>query len=268
MTENETKADFDFLYNAVREASDLALSYFSKQGSFNVWNKDEGSPVSEADHAVDALLNERLRQARPDYGWLSEETEDTEERLTTARQWLVDPIDGTRAFIKGVPHFTVCGALVEDGKPRMAVVANPATQEFFTAISGAGAQLNGDPIRVSQTAQLEGARMLGPKAMYGHVAWKEPWPDMTIDNPNSIAYRLCLVAAGMRDGCVRLNGCHEWDVAAAHLIVEEAGGVVTTHNLQSLTYNKPKPTITSVIAGGPEMHRLITDRTKDIKLPG
>lgn len=248
----------------MHEAAVLARNYFD--GTYEVWKKSEGSPVTEADKAVDALLKRRLTDARPDYGWLSEETEDTDARLSTPRQWIIDPIDGTRAFIKRQPFFTVCGALIEEGRPIAAVVINPAKQEVFTAQRGRGAVCNGKPARATQRAQLAGARMLGPKAMYGHVAWAEPWPEMIIDNPNSIAYRLCLVGADMRDACLRLSPCHEWDVAAAHLFVEEAGGTVATHAGGTLTYNKPKPTIASVVAAGPNLIDEVLRRTRDLDL--
>jgi myo-inositol-1(or 4)-monophosphatase len=245
--------DFALLMSAMTEAAALARDYFTADP--RAWEKRPGQPVTEADLAVDALLHERLCGARPDYGWLSEESRDDPARLAKRRLWIVDPIDGTRAFIRRRPHFTVCGALIEETQPRLAVVINPMTEEIFTAEAGRGARRNGEPISVAPTTSLGGARILGNKDFFELDRWGEPWPnDMSFDNPNSVAYRLCLIAAGERDAIVRLFTSHEWDVAAADLIVREAGGVVTEKDGRGLHYNQPQPRQTSVIAAGPGLY--------------
>lgn len=194
--------DMALLQSAVEAGAEIARDYYVKGA--RAWDKEHGGPVTEADLAVDALLKQRLHEARPDYGWLSEETVDDPARLETSKTWIVDPIDGTRAFIRQRPQWTVCGALIDNGVPIAGVVVNPITEEVYTASASGGARLNGEPIHVSNCGSLDHARLMGPKEFYAHPSWPEPWPaTMSLDNPNSIAYRLCLVASGARDGTVR-----------------------------------------------------------------
>ena len=127
-----------------------------------------------------ALIQQRLREARPDYGWLSEETEDDTARLTCRRVWVVDPIDGTRAFLQGVAHFCHAVALVEDGRPIAAALFNPAVDEFYEAVTGEGAKLNGRPIKVSDRQEIAGCRMAAFGPMFRNPRWPEPWPEMEI----------------------------------------------------------------------------------------
>ena len=151
-------ADFALLTAAVREAGALALRHFG--GDVRVWRKKHGEPVSEADIAVNDLLRERLSGSRPGYGWLSEESDDDPARLEAQCVWMADPIDGTRAFLNGTPEFTVSVALVVAGEPAAAIVFNPASDEFFAALRGRGASLNGEAIGVSRRTSLAGARVL------------------------------------------------------------------------------------------------------------
>jgi len=170
--------DYALLISAVRDAGALAMSYFGE--NLPAWEKKGGTPVSNADIAVDDLLRARLAGARPDYGWLSEETEDDPSRLARRRAWVVDPIDGTRAFLDGLPHFCQSVALVEDGRPIMAALFNPAANEFYEASIGRGTKLNGQPIRVSIRSQIAGCRMAAFAPMFRHPAWREEWPEMDI----------------------------------------------------------------------------------------
>ena len=238
------------LLSAVEAGAKVARNFYYRGAHF--WHKpDNKGPVTEADLAVDALLKERLRGARPDYGWLSEETADDVLRLRAERTWIIDPIDGTRAFICQRPQWTVCAALIEHGQPVAGVVANPITEEVFSAMAGSGAQSNGKAIQVSRCSSLEGARLMGSSEFYAHASWGEPWPaTLILDNPNSIAYRLCLVASGARDASLRVFSCHEWDVAAADVIVREAGGLLTGLEGKELVYNKPNPLVRGYIAAG------------------
>lgn len=245
-------AELALLDAAVREAGPIALRFF--QGELEHWEKNPGDPVSEADHAVDDFLRRRLLAARPEYGWLSEETEDEPSRLRCRRVFVVDPIDGTRSFIRGVPEFTICAALVEDGRPVAAAVANPATDETFLASLGGGATLNGQPIRVSGQAGLAGARLLSGKRMFERAGWREPPPDAVFHSINSIAYRMALVALGRFDGCVSLAEKSDWDIAAAELIVAEAGGCTTSARGEPFVYNRPLPRHPSVLIAGPALH--------------
>jgi myo-inositol-1(or 4)-monophosphatase len=261
-TDRQLAEDKALLTGAVRAAGALALSFFGR-GLIGT-HKADNSPVSEADLAVDKMLRERLTGARPDYGWLSEETADHPSRLDAARVWIVDPIDGTRAFLAGTPEWTVAAALVEHGKPVLAAVFNPATAEMFTAKLGGGAYLNGFPIEVAAPEEIEGCRMIATKGFFNHKVWIDPWPRTRSTWFNSIAYRLALIAAGRADATVSLTGKSEWDVAAAALLVEEAGGKVTDATGAALTYNKPSTRMNGLVAAAPKLHELLLARTRPV----
>ena len=186
----------DRLAAAVREAGALALQTF--RGELKSWIKGKSSPVSEADLAVDALLRERLL-AIHDVGWLSEETEDDPARLNETDVWVVDPIDGTRAYLAGLPDWAVSAALVSDGRPVVAALYAPVTDELFLSIAGAGATLNGVPIRASTGDQLAGATFAGPKRRLDSLAAVEPLIDAAPRVP-SLALRVARVATGALDG--------------------------------------------------------------------
>lgn len=265
----DATADLALLEAAVREAGDIARKFFG--GEFKRWSKAQGSPVTEADLAVDKFLNQRLRAARPAYGWLSEETEDDSERLARATVFIVDPIDGTVAFLKNKPHFTICAAVVHAGRPVAGVVYNPITEECFAARVGNGATMNGAAIHATQREALEGCRMLADRAMLAHAAWNDPpnipWPPMEIETRSSIAYRMALVANGSFDAMLALSAKRDWDLAAADIIVTEAGGIVTTHDGAILAYNTPEAMPVSVVAAGPKLHPRLLDRTARLELP-
>lgn len=257
--------DLDLILDAAREAGALAVS--AREAGLKIWSKEGGSPVTDADLAVDALLKERLEAARPDYGWLSEETADDPARLTTPRQFVVDPIDGTAAYLKGKPWFAVSIAVVENGRPIAGVVYAPALDELYVATAGGGATLNGAAITPSLTADLEHSAMLGDAKMFAHPAWPTPWPTMRVESRNSIAYRLCLVASGDFDSAVALSPKNEWDLAAADLICGEAGAVLTDHKGRSFTYNRPNPLLPSVVCANKALAPLILSRVGHIDLP-
>jgi myo-inositol-1(or 4)-monophosphatase len=266
---SDAAADLLLLEQSVREAGKIARSFFG--GSYQRWDKGKGNPVTEADLAVDRFLGEQLRAARPGYGWLSEETDDDLARLKTQSVFVVDPIDGTVAFMKGRPHFTICAGVVCDGLPVAGAVYNPITEECFTAHLGGGAFLNGARLTVTDRCNVENCRMLADKPMFSHPAWNTapnvPWPPMEIETRNSIAYRMALVAAGQFDAMLALSAKHDWDLAAADIIVSEAGGVVTTHAGKRLRYNQEKTLQTSVVAAGPELHKLLLARISHLDLP-
>ena len=264
------EADLALMEQAVRDAGVIARTFY--RGSYRKWDKGGGQPVTECDLAIDKFLSERLRTARPNYGWLSEETEDDPHQRKAPTVFVVDPIDGTVALLKGRPHFTICAATVSEGKPIAGAVYNPITGECFSAIAGAGAKLNGKTIHVSCREALEGCRMLGPKATLidppPSLAPATPWPDMHVETRNSVAYRLALVACGAFDAAVALSAKHDWDLAAGDIIVKEAGGCISTHTGSVLRYNGCNPVQPSVIAAGPPLHRQLMARVKDIRLPG
>ena len=250
----------DQLAAAVREAGQLALPKFGTQ--FNSWTKDKSSPVTEVDLAVDALLRERLAALAPDYGWLSEETADDGARTASRRLWIVDPIDGTRGFIAGFPDWTIVAALVEDGRPIAAAILAPATDELFLAATGAGASLNGRVLHASAGAQLEGARVAGPKRRLDRLAMLAQRIE-TVPKIHSLALRFARVADGSLDVAFAGPNSHDWDLAASDLLVHAAGGVLTTLDGEPLRYNRPNPVHDALMAAGRMRHATLVDIIRD-----
>jgi myo-inositol-1(or 4)-monophosphatase len=223
------------LIAAAREAGALALGFFRKNPQ--VWTKPNDSPVTEADFAVDRLLAARLRTARPDYGWLSEETEDDPSRISRRRTFVLDPIDGTREFVAGEPGWCVSVAVVEHGTPIAAALFLPALDRMFSAAAGEGATLNDAPIRVGGRAALAGARLAGARRPLRSIAAAAGVAPGDIRFVGALAYRVALVAAGEVDLSLGRPGSHDWDLAAADLIVREAGGAVTDFAGGRLRFN-------------------------------
>lgn len=235
----------------------MAMAYF--RADPKTWTKGQDDPVSEADIAVDNHLRSRLTAARPSYGWLSEETEDSPDRLTCRQVWIVDPIDGTRAFIEGRAEFTIAAAAVVDGRPTAAVVFNPATDEFFDAVAGGGAWLNGEPIAVTECTSFDGASLLATSRLLRREIDRITTTPARFDIVNSIAYRLALVAAGRFDATVALGNKSDWDLAAADLILTEAGGILSDTDEQIFTYNSREARHPSLIGAGPALHGALID---------
>lgn len=247
--------DHLLLLEAVREAGALALKYF--RTDVESWDKSPDNPVSAADLAVDTLLREQLTGARPNYGWLSEETEDNPDRLGKSHVWIVDPIDGTRAFLRGTPQFAISAALVVNGHPVLGAVFNPAQDEMFEAARGSGARLNGTPIHVSGNTDPTRARLLAAKKTFRTHNWPEVADDAEFHFVNSMAYRMVVVADGRYDATITTTNKSEWDIAAAHLIVEEAGGAVTNVDGTPLTYNRPHVHHDNVLCAGKKLHGVL-----------
>ncbi|MGE0830546.1 MAG: inositol monophosphatase [Hyphomonadaceae bacterium] len=250
---------------AAREAGALTAAHFGK--SVKTWSKGAAGPVTEIDLAVDALLKERLGSARPDYGWLSEETADNPERLEKSRVWIVDPIDGTEAFIKGIPQYTISIGLAEAGRPFAGVVYNPITDEMFEGGEGAPAKLNDAPMQASQTNELEGARIIGRPRVFEAHRWDEPWPHLELGWRHSIAYRLALVAAGKFDATILLGFKNEWDIAGGAAIILAAQGTVTESSGAALKLNRADPRSVGLIAAGPALHPLLIERVQHVPHP-
>jgi myo-inositol-1(or 4)-monophosphatase len=255
-------SDLELIRDAALEAGRLALE--ARAEGLKVWSKPGGSPVTDADLAVDTLLKLRLKAARPNYGWLSEETVDDEARLGVRRLFVVDPIDGTVAYIKNKPWFTVCVAVVEDGRPTVGVVHAPELGETYEAIAGGGARLNGAPIAPSDRVELEGAALVGDPNMFADPRWPRPWPPMQVERRNSIAYRMALVASGAFDAALALTPKNDWDLAAADLIAREAGAFVGDHHGRPFLYNQPLPQQRSLLCAAPGLSELILQRVGHI----
>ena len=239
---------------AVREAGKLALGKF--RAPLKSWTKDNYSPVCEADIAVNEFLQERLRDPSGMIGWLSEETEDDPERMKAKRVWIIDPIDGTRAYIGGLPDWSIATALVEDGRPVIAVLFAPVKDEMFVAIAGQGATLNGNPIS-PKDGGIEGARIAGPP---GYLRRLQEFAPRFAPQPkiHSLALRFARVAHGAIDAAFASGNSHDWDLAAADLLVHEAGGALTTFTGQTLAYNKPEPVHPPLVAAGTRRHAALT----------
>ena len=243
------------LADAVRSAGALALEASRKP--LKTWTKEHDSPVSEVDIAVDALLKERLTALMPDAGWLSEETEDDPARLSARRVWIVDPIDGTRAFIAGRSDWTISVALVEDGRPIVAALHAPASEEFFLGVVGTGVTRNGRPICASAGEELAGVRVSGPKRLVDEVVAAAP-DAVIVPRVHSLALRLARVADATLDVAFAGGASHDWDLAAADLLVHEAGGLLTTLEGGTLSYNGAVPTHGTLVAAGRARHRALS----------
>ena len=245
--------DLDLLVAAARRAGDIALTYF--QNDPDVTHKPDGAgPVTAADLAVNVMLEMSLQQARPDYGWLSEETEDGPARLATTRQFVIDPIDGTRAFIEGSKDWAHSLAIVENGTPVEAAIYLPMRNLMFAASKGKGATLNGGPISVTGAA-MDNATVLATRRNFDPHFWQDGMtPPVKRAFRSSLAYRLGLVAQGRFDAMLTLRPSWEWDIAAGALIIAEAGGVVTDQHGGSLQFNNPHPQVPGVLAGGAGLH--------------
>ena len=240
----------------MRDAGELAR--VTARRPFKRWTKgDDNSPVSEGDIAVNDLLRERLSELAPGAGWLSEETEDHPDR-DTKFAWVVDPIDGTRAYISGRADWTISVALVEDGKPALAALYAPVSEEMFLAVRGQGATRNGAPLTASGGAELAGARLAGPKRYLDRL---EGLNRQILPQPKvfSLALRLARVAQGELDAAFASGGSHDWDLAAADLLVHEAGGVMTDFAGQPLRYNRPHAAHGALIAAGAARHGALVD---------
>jgi len=253
--DTELSALADALAGAVREAGALAREAFGKP--MKTWVKEHNSPVSEVDIAVNVLLRERLTAIAPDAGWLSEETDDDPARLAASRVWIVDPIDGTRSFIAGRPDWTVSVALVEARRPIVAALYAPVSEEFFLAVAGAGATRNGVPITATAGDAIEGARIGGPRGFLDRLAAVAPVFTIA-PRVHSLALRLARVADGTLDAAFASDTARDWDLAAADLLVHEAGGALTTTGGATLAYNGATTVHDVLVAAGLARHRALT----------
>jgi myo-inositol-1(or 4)-monophosphatase len=251
----------------LREAGRMAMDCWpdaDRQGgrALQVWEKTPGSPVCESDLAVDAFLKRELTRLLPSAGWLSEETVDAPDRLGGDLVWLVDPIDGTRDYIRGRSGWAVSVALIRAGRPLFGMLCAPARRreeggEFWHGEAGQGSWRNGVRLRASDRRQLAGARV---------PARQMPREDadlVMVDQPNSIALRMAMVAADEADLCATLRWGFEWDIGAAALIAREAGAAVTDAFGGPLNYNKPDPRAFGVLVTAPAIHAAAVARLAD-----
>lgn len=251
--------DLNLLIDAAQAAGQTARKYVG--GDLGTRYKDhDNSPVTEADLAVNAVLARILREARPDYGWLSEESTDTEARLDAHRTFIIDPIDGTRSFIEGSKAWAHALAVVEGDRVTAAVVFMPMMDKLYAASSGGGARLNGKPIRVAQHAAARDAEVLAVKHSLNARFWPGGVPQVRPNHRPSLAYRLSLVAEGRFDAMFTFRPSWEWDIAAGSLILSEAGARVTDGRGGRLRFNQPHPQTDGVLAANPSLHADLLDR--------
>ena len=250
----------DRLERAVREAGALALSKFG--APIRNWIKGKNSPVCEADIEADRLLHDRLMRAASGYGWLSEESADDAARLAARRVWVVDPIDGTRGFIAGRHDWAISAALVEDGRPIIAALFAPVTDDLYLATKGEGAARNGQRLRVHDGPGLDGARLAGPPRRLERLAALLPGV-VPLPKIFSLALRIAGVANGTLDAALAGPDSHDWDLAAADLLVHEAGGALTSFDGQPPIYNKPIPIHGALIAAGLARHAFLLSIVRD-----
>jgi myo-inositol-1(or 4)-monophosphatase len=252
----ERQLDRAAVVAATQEAAALAFASWREGAAADtkVWDKGKNNPVSDIDMAVDAFLTTKLRAILPEAAWLSEESIDDPSRLHARLLWLVDPIDGTRDYVRGRSGWCVSVALVADGLPVFAVMAAPAQGKVWVAAHGEGVTCNGERLAGSTRLDFTGSRVPAddlPKLDADLV---------TVTKPNSIAMRMTMVACDRADLVATLRWGHEWDIAAAHLVAQEAGAVVTDALGQPIRYNKNAPKDFGLICCAPGIHLAAVER--------
>lgn len=253
--ENEILVVTNAVLDAGRTIEKMAVQGFSTE------YKENTDPLTSADLAANRILKEQLTSAFPDYGWLSEETRDDQSRLAKRFVWIVDPIDGTKEFVARVPQYSVSVALVDNGKPVLGAVYNPATDEFFLAVKGRGATLNNKVIQVTEEPNGRG-KILGSRTEMrrGEFEWAKELFD--VEAVGSIAYKLALVAGGNVDATFSLNPKNEWDIAAGVLLVEEAGGRVVDKAGNAFHFNQENTLVSGIIAASSARFEVVTENIK------
>jgi myo-inositol-1(or 4)-monophosphatase len=251
--QNMTSSYADILHR-IQAALDAARVVFDRftPGAVATEYKAGHDPVTEADRAVDAVLRQNL--LRDGEGWLSEETADNPSRLDKRRVWIVDPLDGTREFVQGLPEFCVSIGWIENGRPVAGGIYNPATQETFLGSVDSGVLYNGKPAQASPRTSMTGALVLASRSEVKRGEWKQfEGGRFKVQAMGSVAYKLALVAAGLADVTFTLTPKHEWDVAAGVALVLSAGGYVATLDRAPLLCNNKDPLISGLLASGPNL---------------
>lgn len=246
----DLQSDLDLALRAARAAAEVIRPAF--RAEMEVRYKDPDQPVTDADVEANRVLWNVLLGERPEYGWLSEETSDSSDRLWRSRLWVVDPIDGTNSFIQGIAEFAVSIGLVEGDKAVLGVVANPATGEVYHAVAGGGAFLNGAPIHVSANEEVPRVLCSRSELRRGELGAFEA--GCTVQPLGSTAYKMVKVADGTGDAFVSFGPKHEWDVCGAEVIVREAGGQVTGLDGAAFRYNQRNPSWRGVVASNGRVH--------------
>ena len=237
--------ELDILVKAVRKAG-VKVCELVRDG-FEVQTKPDRSPVTTVDHEVNRILHEMQRREFPQDGWLSEESPDDPARLTRARVWIVDPIDGTKALVNRLPEFTISAALIEHGIPIVGAILNPSTNELFTAVRGGGLFLNGSRVTLSPPREFNSVIMVSGRD-FGSDRWSTLGNTTRCRPIYSIANAMALVAAGHVRAAFTVESMNEWDLAAGVLLIEEGGGTVSDAAGKPFVFNQPTPKFRGVIA--------------------
>jgi myo-inositol-1(or 4)-monophosphatase len=242
---------------AAREAGSAIRGYF--QDEYTVRDKGEDNPLTDADLAANDILEKRLRGAFPDYGWLSEETRDTPERLDKSHVWIVDPLDGTKEFTLGIPEFVVSVGLAIDGVAKLGVLYNPIEDLMFAGVVGQGATLNGAPIQTTTHPTLQGSTIVCSRTEM-KKGWFDEFTDILTPKPvGSVAYKFGLVAAGQAEATFTPRPRSEWDIAGGVALVEAAGGKTSNRQGKAYQFNRPDPLVDGVTATNGHIHGSILE---------
>src|SRR6516165_4565082 len=276
---NETisaPADLQRELNLAREAAlsagEILERYFRERG-FEIDQKGKDNPVTTADFDADSEIKSLLRAPFPEYGWLSEETADNSERLSCRRVWIVDPLDGTKEFIKGIPEFVIAIALAEDSHPILGVTYNPIKREMFWCAQGGGCYMESDTafpgapldqpesgarrVHVTPTPSLEHATVLASRSETSRGEWKSYEGKLRVNPIGSVAYKLALVAAGRADATFTRTPKSEWDIASGAALIVEAGGRITDIDGSEMLFNKPSVKLKGFVASNAVLHEEI-----------
>jgi myo-inositol-1(or 4)-monophosphatase len=248
--------ELELAKTAARAAGEILHGYYRDRG-YTIDQKGKDNPVTTADLAADRKLKEMLRDGFPAYGWLSEETADNGARLQCRRAWIVDPLDGTKEFIKGVPEFVVAIALTDNGVPVMGVSYNPIKDEMFSGIVGVGCRFNDQPAHVTATASLEQATILASRSETSRGEWKPYEGKVIVKAVGSVAYKLALVAVGQADATFTRSPKSEWDIAAGTALILAGGGKVTDSDGNELRFNKPSVKVPGMVGSNSHLHASI-----------
>ena len=260
INKSSTKNLKKLVFDAVKHAGVIALDYEKKE--LKHWYKSKSQPVTDADIKINSYLKDFLKKVTPNFGWLSEESIDDGSRLEKGTFWCLDPIDGTRSFIAKKPEYTISLALVVKSEPIFGVIYNPRTKEMFSAEKTKGAYCNDRKLKVNDKKYLEDCNLAISQSEYKKINKYFLYEKSQIITMGSIAYKIALVAKGNIDITLSLTQKSDWDLAAASLILEEAGGIITKKNGDPINYNTNNLSVSSVIASNKTIHKNLVHQIK------
>jgi len=249
----DLQRELDLARDAAFSAGEILERYFRDRG-FEIDQKGRDNPVTTADFDADSEIKRMLRAPFPDYGWLSEETADNPDRLSCRRVWIVDPLDGTKEFIKGIPEFVVAIALAEEGRAILGVTYNPIKREMFWCTRAGGCFMDSQPVGVTRTPTLENATVLASRSETSRGEWKAYEGKLRVNPIGSVAYKLALVAAGRADATFTRTAKSEWDIASGAALIVEAGGRITDIDGSEMRFNKPSVKLKGFVASNALLH--------------